>query len=93
MRRRRSQLSLFSVSKVNDIALLQLIPNNGMSSRMENHPSVPIKLEPEDFDPTGLACVVSGWGHLKSKGGFAPKMLQEVTVHAVSKEGCMAMLM
>jgi hypothetical protein len=40
------------------------------------HPMANMDLNPENFDPTGLFCDVSGWGHLKSGSGSAPRDLQ-----------------
>ena len=57
------------ITKVNDIALLRLdtTPYNLERRTEEGHPTRPVDLCPESFDPQGQSCVVSGWGHLKSK--------------------------
>ena len=57
------------ITKVNDIALLRLdtTPYNLERRTEEGHPTRPVALCPESFDPQGQSCVVSGWGHLKSK--------------------------
>ena len=57
------------ITKVNDIALLRLdtTPYNLERRTEEGHPTRPVSLCPESFDPQGQSCVVSGWGHLKSK--------------------------
>ena len=57
------------ITKVNDIALLRLdtTPYNLERRTEEGHPTRAVSLCPESFDPQGQSCVVSGWGHLKSK--------------------------
>ncbi len=58
-----------STTKVNDIALLELVPDPSMQSRSADHVSKPIKLAPKDMDPGANRdeCIVSGWGHLQSR--------------------------
>lgn len=80
-----------SKTKIGDIALLQLEPNDKMQSRLADHPAVPIEMAPKDFDPTGLKCVVSGWGHEKSRGGSVPDILRKTSVQVVSQQGCFKM--
>ncbi len=40
------------------------------------HPMSNMDLNPHDFDPTGLFCNVSGWGHLQAGSPGAPRDLQ-----------------
>ena len=58
----------------------------------EGHPTTPIGLCPESFEPQGRDCTVSGWGHLKSKGSGVPDMLREVQVKVLHDSICQKML-
>jgi len=82
------------ITKVNDIALLRLdtTPYNLERRTEEGHPTRPVSLCPESFDPQGQSCVVSGWGHLKSKGSGVPDMLREVKVKVLHENICGKML-
>jgi len=82
------------VTKMNDIALLRLdMTTYNLEMRTaEGHPTTPIKLCPESFEPQGRDCTVSGWGHLKSKGSGVPDMLREVQVKVLHDNICQKML-
>jgi len=82
------------ITKVNDIALLRLdtTPYNLERRTEEGHPTRAVSLCPESFDPQGQSCVVSGWGHLKSKGSGVPDMLREVRVKVLHENICGKML-
>ena len=58
----------------------------------EGHPTTPISLCPESYDPQGKSCTVSGWGHLKSKGSGVPDKLREVQVQVLHQHICAKML-
>ena len=62
--------------KIGDIALLELDMSDASENRFANHPAEPVKLAPQNYDPTGHDCIVSGWGHLKSKSAEVPTVLQ-----------------
>lgn len=81
-------------TKVNDVALLIIEPNDEMSRKAEtsHHKAVPIPLCPEAFQPQGKSCLVSGWGHLKSKGSSVPNKLRETEVLVLHDEMCAKML-
>jgi len=87
-----------ATTKVNDLALLYLESNPEMQSRIQDvddpHVAKQVKLADKDFDASQLniSCVVSGWGHLKSKGGATSPTLLETEVKVVSNEGCTKML-
>ena len=86
---------LCSTTKIGDVALIELdVPATRKTNeeRLATHPVKPIPLAPEDFDPTGCKCVVSGWGRLKSHGMTIPDTLQETEVEVVSADGCWKML-
>merc|ERR1712227_232947 len=82
------------VTKMNDIALLRLdMTTYNLEMRTaEGHPTTPIQLCPESFEPQGRDCTVSGWGHLKSKGSGVPDMLREVQVKVLHDSICQKML-
>ena len=82
------------ITKVNDIALLRLdtTPYNLERRTEDGHPTRPVSLCPASFDPQGQKCVVSGWGHLKSKGSGVPDMLREVEVKVLHENICGKML-
>lgn len=81
-------------TKKNDVSLLILEPNDDESRKAEtkNHKAVPIPLCQESFQPQGKSCVVSGWGHLKSKGSSVPNLLRETEVLVLHDEMCAKML-
>jgi len=82
------------ITKVNDIALLKLNTTtyNLELRALEGHPTAPVKLCPESFQPQGKSCTVSGWGHLKSKGSGVPDNLREVQVQVLHDSICAKML-
>ena len=82
------------ITKVNDIALLKLNTTTYDLERRteEGHPTRPVSLCPESFQPQGRNCTVSGWGHLKSKGSAVPPKLREVEVLVLHTEICSKML-
>jgi len=81
------------INKKNDFALLELdldSPDN--RNRITNHISKNVTICPADFDPEGMDCTVSGWGHLKSRGSSVPSVLREVSVRVLHSETCAKML-
>jgi len=82
------------VTKINDVALLRLdTPSYDLERRTEaGHPTKPVALCKESFDPQGRNCTVSGWGHLKSKGSSVPDKLREVSVRVLHDSVCGKML-
>jgi len=82
------------VTKINDIALLKLDTSNMDLERrsQSGHPTLPVPLCKESFEPEGRNCTVSGWGHLKSKGSSVPDKLREVSVRVLHKSVCSKML-
>ena len=82
------------VTKVNDIALLKLNTTTYDLERRtkEGHPTQPVSLCPETFQPQGRNCTVSGWGHLKSRGSSVPDKLREVSVVVLHTKICDKML-
>ena len=82
------------VTKVNDIALLRLNTTtfNLEERSEEGHPTRPVSLCPESFQPQGRNCTVSGWGHLKSRGSSVPDKLREVSVVVLHTNICTKML-
>merc|ERR1712126_368872 len=87
-------LLLIAGNQVNDIALLKLNTTtyNLELRALEGHPTAPVKLCPESFQPQGKSCTVSGWGHLKSKGSGVPDNLREVQVQVLHDSICAKML-
>ncbi len=67
-----------STDKRHDIALLKLVPNEAMKSRMLTHKAQPVELCDEDLDAAGLNCIVSGWGREQSGGKSLPDILRYV---------------
>ena len=68
--------NFFSGTKVGDVALFKIEPEEVFEEFRENHQMSDMSLSPKDFDPTGLACVVSGWGHTREGSNQAPHVLQ-----------------
>ena len=84
-------LIIFSITKVNDIALLKLeVPQ--ASGRSENHPAMAMNIPTNDMEITGKTCTVSGWGRLKSGGFQRPHILRIVDVLVPSNDVCAEML-
>ena len=84
-------LIIFSITKVNDIALLKLeVPQ--ASGRSENHPAMAMNIPTNDMEITGKYCTVSGWGRLKSGGFQRPHILRIVDVLVPSNDVCAEML-
>ena len=82
------------VTKVNDIALLKLNTTTYNLERRteEGHPTQPVSLCPDSFQPQGRNCTVSGWGHLKSRGSSVPDKLRAVSVVVLHTDICNKML-
>jgi len=80
-----------SLSKVNDMALLEL-KGNVEDRKRAGHPAIPVPLCRESFEPQGKKCTVSGWGHLKSKGSSVPDKLRKVSVTVLHDNICAKML-
>jgi len=82
------------VTKINDVALLRLDTTNFDLERRSQagHPTKPVALCKESFEPQGRNCTVSGWGHLKSKGSSVPDKLREVSVRVLHDSVCEKML-
>jgi len=80
-----------SLSKVNDMALLEL-RGNVEDRKRAGHPATPVPLCRESFEPQGKQCTVSGWGHLKSKGSSVPDKLRKVSVTVLHDAICAKML-
>jgi len=83
------------ITKVNDLSLLKLERNHKDSNRdsaASPHPFLPVNLCSERFEPQGKNCTVSGWGHMKSKGGGVPDKLREVSVSVLHDKICAKML-
>jgi len=80
-----------SLSKVNDMALLEL-RGNVADRKRAGHPATPVPLCRESFEPQGKQCTVSGWGHLKSKGSSVPDKLRKVSVTVLHDAICAKML-
>ena len=82
------------VTKVNDIALLKLNTTTYNLERRteEGHPTQPVSLCPDSFQPQGRNCTVSGWGHLKSRGSSVPDKLRAVSVRVLHTDICNKML-
>lgn len=82
------------VTKVNDVALLKLDTTNFDLERrtQDGHPTTPVPLCRDSFEPQGRNCTVSGWGHLKSKGSSVPDKLREVSVTVLHDSICQKML-
>lgn len=78
--------------KTGDLALMKIEPMELHENARTTHPMSNMDLNPHDFDPTGLFCNVSGWGHLQAGSAGAPRDLQVVSVEMVSKKGCKEML-
>ena len=82
---------IFSVTKVNDIALLKLeVPH--ASGRSENHPAIAMNIPTNNMEITGKYCTVSGWGRLESGGFQRPHILMTVDVLVRSNDVCAEML-
>merc|ERR1711936_1232339 len=79
------------VTKVND---LKLDTGNVDLERLKQaeHPTRPVSLCKESFQPQGRNCTVSGWGHLKSKGSSVPDKLRQVSVTVLHDQICQKML-
>merc|ERR1711936_734351 len=79
------------VTKVND---LKLDTGNVDLERLKQaeHPTRPVSLCPESFQPQGRNCTVSGWGHLKARGSSVPNKLREVEVLVLHTHICTKML-
>ena len=69
-------------TKVNDIALLEIEPAQ----------YTPISLCSSVFNPAGLDCVVSGWGHTHSTGSYTQDRLRKVSLRVVHDQLCRKML-
>jgi len=83
------------VTKVNDVSLLELERTEDdikKEAAESQHPLVPISLCSESFEPQGKQCIVSGWGHLQSKGGRVPDRDREVSVTVLHDVICDEML-
>eukprot|EP00091_Calanus_sinicus_P002233 TRINITY_DN12274_c0_g1_i3.p1 TRINITY_DN12274_c0_g1~~TRINITY_DN12274_c0_g1_i3.p1 ORF type:complete len:223 (-),score=45.28 TRINITY_DN12274_c0_g1_i3:47-715(-) len=82
------------VTKINDVALLRLDTTSYDLERrtQSGHPTAPVPLCKESFEPEGRSCTVSGWGHLKSKGSSVPDRLREVSVRVLHDSVCKQML-
>jgi len=82
------------VTKINDVALLRLDTTSYDLERrtQSGHPTAPVPLCKESFEPQGRSCTVSGWGHLKSKGSSVPDKLREVSVRVLHDSVCKQML-
>jgi secreted trypsin-like serine protease len=78
------------VTKKNDLALVEidLESNSDNMNRMKGHKVESVSVCRESFEPQGKTCVVSGWGHLKSKGSGVPDTLREVAVQVLHDESC-----
>jgi len=81
-------------TKVNDVSLLIVEPNDDESriAQANHHKAEPVPLCPKSFQPQGKSCLVSGWGHLKSKGSSVPNKLRETNVLVLHDEMCAKML-
>merc|ERR1712071_103542 len=83
------------VSKVNDMSLPEVVRSPQDANRQaknSSHPLVPVPLCGDSFEPQGKRCMVSGWGHLKSKGSSVPDMLRKVSVKVLHDNICAKML-
>lgn len=82
------------VSKVNDLALLELDTTEQAMERKDTkeHPLTPVALCRSSFQPQGKNCTVSGWGHMKAKGSHVPSLLREVAVSVLHDSICQKML-
>ena len=82
------------ITKLHDVALLQIDSKSYHLERKakKSHPTTPVSLCNESFQPQGRNCTVSGWGHLKSKGSSVPDKLREVSVTVLHDSICQKML-
>lgn len=75
------------IIKQNDIAIVKVNSEGDSDDNI-----VPVPLCDNDFDPSGVDCKVSGWGHLKAKGSSVPDKLRQVSVTVLKEKQCMKML-
>lgn len=83
------------ITKVNDLSLMELErtqKDRNTEAANSTYPFLPVNLCSEDYEPQGKNCTVSGWGHLKSKGGSVPDRLREVSVTVLHDQICAKML-
>jgi len=79
-------------TKVGDLALLEISKNLAGGSIDRKNMASPIGLCSPDVELEGRKGIVSGWGHLKSKGSSVPDHLRDVEVDILHQSMCERML-